>query len=65
MTTEQALRMAFDYAGYYRDKSPFEVADMILEYVKRKENGTDNDSGNLTSSSTGTNEEAENLEQKE
>ena len=62
MTIEQALRMAFDYAGYYRDKSPFEVADMILEYVKRKENGTNTgDSSGDNSSDTKT----EDIESKE
>jgi len=39
MTHEQALRIAFDYAGYYPKESPFEVADMILDWVKKKEDG--------------------------
>ena len=65
ITVYEALRMAFDYAGYYKDKSPFEVADLILEYGKKKSNGGDTSTGTGDESSTGTNEATEDTKPKE
>ena len=65
ISVKEALKMAFDYAGYYRDKDVFSVADMILEYSKRKENGesrTDSSSSDPAESSP--NKEGEDISEK-